>query len=54
MSARALDRRGERHLCLDYLLGLPVRVLVDRYGITRQTIYRILDRHQIDRDRKQT
>lgn len=52
MTARALDRRGERHLALDYLLGYPVHYLVATYGITRQTIYRILDRHEIERDRK--
>ncbi len=52
MSGRALSKTGERHLVLDYLLGVPVKVLAENYGITRQTIYRIFERHEIEPERK--
>ncbi len=54
MAARALDKTGERHLVLDYLLGAPMKVLVEAYGIPRATIYRIFKRHEIEVDRKKT
>jgi hypothetical protein len=49
---RALTTRQERHLVLDYLLGLPMHYLTATYGPTRQTIYRILARHEVDTNRK--
>lgn len=52
MAERALSEQGERHLVLDYLLGRPVKHLVELYAIPRQTIYRILARHHVDRERK--
>jgi hypothetical protein len=49
---RALSSRGERHLVLDYLLRFPMKDLVEKYGIPRATIYRILARHEVSTDRK--
>jgi transposase len=54
MAARALGRTGERHLVLDYLLGYPMRHITATYGVTRQTAYRILARHEVSTARKAT
>lgn len=48
----ALTRMEERHLVLDYLLGIPVKTLAINYGIHRATIYHILARHDVTPDRK--
>lgn len=52
MAARALDDQEERHLVLDYLLGVPIAVIARHYEITRPTVYRILERHEIETERK--
>lgn len=52
MSARALTTQQERHLVLDYLLGHPVARLTEWYAVPRQTVYRVLKRHEVDTERK--
>lgn len=52
MKTRSLNLTQERHLVLDYLLRRKMALLVAEYGITRQTIYRILRRHEVEMDRK--
>lgn len=52
MTARALGLTDERDLVLDYLLGMPLRDIVAQYGVPRQTVYRILQRHDVSTNRK--
>lgn len=52
MSDKALSYKKERHLVLDYLLGFSLRYLVDEYGVPRQTIYRVLERHKVKAERR--
>lgn len=52
MAARALSRKQERHLVLDYLLGFPMKQIEQWYDVPRQSIYRTLRRLDVDTDRK--
>ena len=49
---RTLTEQQERHLTLDYLLGLPMKYLEATYGVPRQSIYRTFKRLGVDTERK--
>lgn len=51
MSKRVLTKREEWNICFDYVVGYPIRLISERYNLSRSGINRVVKRHDVAVDR---